>query len=125
MRKISIVANILILIILLSSLSCRTTLDNGPQDEPQDVPTSDTIKIASFNIQIFGQSKASNQEEMDILVQIIRDFDIVAIQEIRDKAGTAIITLKNQVNADGSAYDVVVGPRVGRSISKETIRIYV
>ena len=41
---------------------------------------------------------------MDILVQIIRNFDIVAIQEIRDAAGTAIITLKNQVNADGSSY---------------------
>ena len=119
MRKISIVANILILIFLFSSFSCSTDLDNGPQDKPQNVPTLDSIKIASFNIQIFGQSKSSKQEVMDILVQIIRDFDIVAIQEIRDAAGTAIITLKNQVNADGSSYDVIVGPRVGRSISKE------
>jgi hypothetical protein len=28
-------------------------------------------------------------------------------------------TLKNQVNADGSSYDVIVGPRVGRTTSKE------
>ncbi len=119
MRKISKVANIIILIFLLSSFSCSTALDDVPQDEPQNVPSPDTIKIASFNIQVFGQSKSSKQEVMDILVQIIRNFDIVAIQEIRDAAGTAIITLKNQVNVDGSSYDVVVGPRVGRTSSKE------
>lgn len=79
----------------------------------------DTIKIASFNIQIFGQTKASKQEVMDILAQIIREFDIVAIQEIRDISGTAIIALKDEVNADGRAYDVLVGPRVGRTSSKE------
>ena len=94
MRKFSIVPNIIILFILFSSFSCSTALDDVPQDKPQDVPTPDTIKIASFNIQIFGQSKSSKQEVMDILVQIIRDFDIVAIQEIRDAAGTSIITLK-------------------------------
>ena len=63
MRKIAI-AKIVILIILLSSFSCRTT-PNGPQNGS----TPDSIKIASFNIQIFGQSKASNQEVMDILAQ--------------------------------------------------------
>ena len=95
MRKLSIVITSLILINFISSFSCSTTLDNGPQDEPQNVPTPDIIKIASFNIQNFGQSKSSKQEVMDILVQIIRDFDIVAIQEIRDAAGTAIVTLKS------------------------------
>ncbi len=119
MRKISLLFNVLILFILFSSFSCSTVLDDKPQDKPQDLPTPDPIKIASFNIQIFGQSKSSKQEVMDILVQIIRNFDIVAIQEIRDIAGTAIITLKNQVNADGSSYDVIVGPRVGRTSSKE------
>ena len=58
----------------LGILSCENKL-NGE--------SSDSIKIASFNIQIFGQTKASNQEVMDILAQIIREFDIVAIQEIR------------------------------------------
>jgi len=65
------------LIVLLNLSSCRPT-----EDGSQDRNTSDSIKIASFNIQIFGQSKASNQEVMEILVQIIRNFDIVAIQEI-------------------------------------------
>ena len=102
------------LIVLLTLSSCRPI-----EDGSQDRNTSDSIKIASFNIQIFGQSKASNQEVMDILVQIIRNFDIVAIQEIRDAAGTAILTLRDRVNSEGSSYEVLVGPRVGRTTSKE------
>jgi len=101
---------VFLIITILGILSCGNK-SNGA--------SPDTIKIASFNIQIFGQSKASKQEVMDILAQIIREFDIVAIQEIRDISGTAIIVLKDEVNADGRAYDVLVGPRVGRTSSKE------
>jgi deoxyribonuclease-1-like protein len=56
---------------------------------------------------------------MEILASIIRELDIVAIQEIRDSAGTAILALRDSVNEEGRAYDVVTGPRVGRSSSKE------
>ena len=80
---------------------------------------SGSIKVASFNIQIFGQTKAGNAEVMDILGRIIREFDIVAIQEIRDAAETAIIILKDKVNENGRVYDVVTGSRVGRTSSKE------
>ena len=70
----------------------------------------DTIKIASFNIQVFGQSKSSKPEVMEILADIIRGFDIVAIQEVRDKPGTAIVRLLNTVNSNGSKYDYIIGP---------------
>jgi hypothetical protein len=43
-----------------------------------------TITIANFNIQVFGQKKASKPEVMYTLAKIISRFDIVAIQEIRD-----------------------------------------
>lgn len=49
--------------------------------------SSDEISIASFNIQVFGRTKASKPEVMEILVRTISKFDIVAIQEIRDKTG--------------------------------------
>ncbi len=52
--------------------------------------SADTIKIASFNIQVFGRSKASKPEVMEVLSRIISQFDVVAIQEIRDKTGKAI-----------------------------------
>lgn len=81
-------------------------------------PPDGKITIASFNIEIFGQTKASKPEVMEILVDIIRKYDIVAIQEIRDKAQTAILVLRDQVNENGATYEVVTGPRLGRSTSK-------
>ena len=42
-----------------------------------------TIRIASFNIQVFGESKADKPDVMAVLAETIRRFDIVAIQEVR------------------------------------------
>ena len=79
-------------LILIANCACVPP----PQDSPPDSPTSpetpgDEITIASFNIQIFGQTKASKPEVMEILADIIRQYDLVAIQEIRDAAETAIL----------------------------------
>ena len=43
------------------------------------------LLIASFNIQVFGQSKLSKPQVVEILAQVARQFDIVAIQEVRAK----------------------------------------
>ncbi|MDA3788831.1 MAG: hypothetical protein PF503_10105 [Desulfobacula sp.] len=66
---------------------CKTK-DCSVCEEP--TASDNTIKIASFNIQVFGRSKASKPEVMEVLSSIISQFDIVAIQGIRDKSGTAI-----------------------------------
>ena len=42
------------------------------------------ISIASFNIKIFGKTKASNSTVMAELVEIVSKYDIIAIQEIKD-----------------------------------------
>ena len=84
-----------------------------------DSSPGDTITIASFNIQVFGKSKAGKPEVMDIITDIITQFDIVAIQEIRDKSGTAIVKLENLLDATGTDYNIIIGPRLGRTSSKE------
>src|SRR5437762_3016546 len=43
---------------------------------------TDTIKIATFNIQVFGKTKLAKPEVMQILADTIRNFDVVAIQEV-------------------------------------------
>ena len=90
-----------------------------PPPIPDSSPSTEKIRIASFNIQVFGVSKAEDPFVMDILAKTIARFDIVAIQEIRDASGTAIIDLENAVDLLGSDYEVVVGPRLGRTTSKE------
>ena len=77
------------------------------------------LTIANFNIQVFGVSKADKPEVMDTLADIISTYDIVAIQEIRDKSQTALAELVELVNSDGSSYDYVVSERLGRTSSKE------
>lgn len=86
--------------------------------EPFQKPT-DTIGIASYNIQVFGVSKMEQSWVVDTLAQIVRHFDIVAIQEIRSKEDRVLSDFVAAVNADGSRYDVVIGPRLGRTSSKE------
>ena len=65
-----------------------------PNPVPKPLPAKDTLKIASFNIQVFGVTKADNKFVMDVLARTIAEFDIVAIQEIRISARRRSLTLK-------------------------------
>ena len=78
-----------------------------------------TIKVASFNIQVFGTSKAKNSQVMQILADTVRRFDVVAIQELRTTDEGVMRGFVDLINSEGGAYEYVVGPRLGRSNSKE------
>jgi deoxyribonuclease-1-like protein len=81
---------------------------------------SDTIRVASWNIQVFGESKLQNAAVMEVIVRVLRNFDVVAIQEVRAQSQDILPQLVALLNSDGkSHYDYVIGPRLGRSDSKE------
>jgi len=87
---------------------------------PSSKDTNGTIKLAAFNLQIFGTAKAGKPDVMSVLSKIIRNYDIIAVQEIRDESQTALPKLRDAVNALGSPqYDYVVSERLGRTTSKE------
>lgn len=94
-------------------------IDGGSDGGPSGSRSAGTIRIASFNIQVFGEKKIENRRNADRLAAIIRQFDVVAIQEIRAIAQDFLPTFVDIVNADGSRYDSVIGPRLGNSSSKE------
>ncbi len=81
--------------------------------------TPTTIAVGTFNIQVFGQSKLENAKVMNILAQIARRFDVLAIQELRSKEQDVIPRFLELVNADGRRFDYIIGPRLGRTSSKE------
>ncbi len=95
------------------------TTFGGRSPIPQ--PGGPTIRIATFNIQVFGDEKAKKPYVMQTLALAIRNFQVVAIQEIRTKDSYFLDNfLRDYVNADGKHYyDYVIGPRLGRSNSKE------
>lgn len=79
-----------------------------------------TIKLAAFNLQVFGTTKAGKPEVMGVLSKIIRNYDVIAVQEIRDSSQTSLPKLRDAVNSMGSPqYDYVVSERLGRTVSKE------
>jgi endonuclease/exonuclease/phosphatase family metal-dependent hydrolase len=89
-------------------------------------PGGPSIRIASFNIQVFGDAKASKPYVMQTLALVVRNFQIVAVQEIRTQSDYLLDGfLRDYVNAAGvnaggnRYYDYVIGPRLGRSNSKE------
>ncbi|MEZ6093937.1 MAG: endonuclease/exonuclease/phosphatase family protein [Pirellulaceae bacterium] len=75
--------------------------------------------IGTFNIQVFGQAKLGNSSVMEILVDIGRRFDLLALQEIRDKEQEVVPRYIEMLNANGANYRFVIGPRQGYTISKE------
>lgn len=79
----------------------------------------ETIRVASFNIQVFGVSKIEKPHAMEPIVEIVRRFDVVAIQELRAADQTVVPQFVDMLNADGSQYAYIVGPRLGRTSSKE------
>jgi endonuclease/exonuclease/phosphatase family metal-dependent hydrolase len=88
--------------------------------QPPAVSPGPAVRIASFNIQAFGESKAEKPYVMATLAAIIHNFHLVAIQEIRTQDDYFVDNfLRGYVNQNGRVYERIVGPRLGRSSSKE------
>jgi endonuclease/exonuclease/phosphatase family metal-dependent hydrolase len=81
--------------------------------------TQQTILVASFNIQAFGQSKVDNPWVLERLAAVIRQFDVVAIQEVRSKDAGTLPRLLQAINQTGVQYQFLIGPRLGRTSSQE------
>jgi endonuclease/exonuclease/phosphatase family metal-dependent hydrolase len=109
--------------------SQQPTTQQPPFQPPANVPVSapgrqapaggDVIRIASFNIQVFGEAKLAKPEVVQTLVNIVRNFDIVAIQEVRAQSQMLLPSFVQAINSANLRYDYVIGERLGRSSSKE------
>jgi len=85
--------------------------------EPDQSPfqsRGSTIRIATFNPGPLDQNKLSRRHVLGYLVEVIRQFDVVALQDIRARNQGAIVQLVEEVNAKGQDYDFAVSPSVGR-----------
>ncbi|GHU85227.1 deoxyribonuclease [Spirochaetia bacterium] len=96
----------------LSDIPSSDVLSKIPETET----LSETIKIYSFNIQIFGVTKMSNPEVVNVLTAIVSRADIIAIQEVRS---ADVEPVEQFMALLPKKYGYVIGPREGRSSSKE------
>ena len=82
--KIILVA--IVAFIWLSFDSITGNVVKTPSDtDPYPSKDVKALTIATWNLQIFGVTKAANEELLQDYVSILDDFDIVFVQEIRDK----------------------------------------
>jgi len=80
-----------------------------------DYYDSETIKIANWNLQVFGQTKANNLGLMQIYSEVIEEYDIIFVQEIRDSSQMAFPKLCSMLQN----YSCISSSRAGRTSSKE------
>jgi len=72
------------------------------------------LKICAFNIQIFGDAKMADDFVRTNLIKIFKNFDLVAVQEIRDSNGDAFPAFVEALNAERNVFDMAVGERQAR-----------
>jgi len=77
---------------------------------PKAIPN---IRIASWALDGFGPTKLGNPLCRRHLAQVIRQFDIVALQQIASIERDLIPRLVDVINNGGGHYDYVVGPSTG------------
>ena len=71
------------------------------------------ISIAVFNVENLSQTELARSSIARVVTRVVREFDIVVIQEIRDPGEVVPERLLELVNATpGPPYDMVEGPRL-------------
>ena len=79
------------------------------------------VTIASFNIRIFSNN-SRNDEEIEYIADVLKRYDIIAIQELRDeevlKRTTAVLRNK------GVEYDYQISGKVGRGVKERYAFLY-
>jgi len=79
----------------------------------------ESITVASWNLQVFGKTKAGKSGVMSFYDDKLSVYDIIVVQEIRDSSGTAFDKLCSLFEG----YDCAISTRDGRSNSKEQIGV--
>nr|BAB62090.1 deoxyribonuclease I precursor [Bufo japonicus] len=79
-----------------------------------------SLKIASFNIERFAVGKVDDPTVLSLLIQILRRYELIAVQEVMSKDNTAIIRLVQELNAaTGLHYNLLISDHLGRSSYRE------
>ncbi|XP_026077531.1 deoxyribonuclease gamma isoform X2 [Carassius auratus] len=80
------------------------------------------LKICSFNIKSFGESKISKPDVLDIIVKSISSCDLMLVLEIKDAKGKVfnqLMTHLNRSRTRANQFSSVISERLGRKSYKE------
>lgn len=109
---------VFVVVALYLILACTSSIAQEEESEHED---EGKLLIGTFNIQVFGRTKVSKDEVVDVLCRILIRYDLVGVLEIRDSSQEAFPELVGKLNefAGGNIYEYFTGKRNGRTTSKE------
>jgi deoxyribonuclease-1-like protein len=70
-----------------------------------------TFRLATYNLGRFDDAKQANRNVSDVLVRLLPQFDLIALQGIRGKNQGVLVRLTEQINAaSGRTFDFATSP---------------
>ena len=81
----------------------------------------DSIRLASFNLNGWGEAKRGNAAVAGLLTRLLSQFDLIAVQDIRSRQDDSLPELVTLMNSGGRKFDFMIGPRVGRGERREQL----
>lgn len=91
---------------------------------PDSSQDNTEISIASWNLKNFGKTKLKDQDRINIIISVLKKYDIIAIQEVQDKSLLLPKKLIEKINATGENYNVVSSKRLGRTKKEQYLFVY-
>jgi hypothetical protein len=89
--------------------------DPVPTYVPSPAPAGETFRLGTWNLQVYGDSKAENPEKFPVISELVQSFDIVVLQEIRDADGSSIGVLCDSL----PEHECIFSSRAGNTQMKE------
>ena len=102
-----------------ASLAWPTVSSNIQATRANAANQMPTIRIASFSLEAFGESKLKKAAVVETIVRMIRQFDVIALQHIQSKHQNIVPELLDKVNQSDRRYDYCIGPRVGSESNQQ------
>ena len=94
--------------------------DGGTAPAPVPAPPAkDTIRIATANFSPLDQAKLNKPAVVGRLADMIRQFDLVALQGIQAPDQALLVQLLEVINGQGRRYQFVTPPHVGRDLVRQ------
>jgi len=109
---------LIVLIIILAGILFYGILTNINAPPANNIV--DSVSIASWNLQNFGPTKATNETLMNFYVNKLDDYDVFVIQEINDPTTNAIQSFAAKL----PNYHYVISDPAGQGSSKEQYAIF-
>lgn len=113
-KSVLIIVAVVVVLSLLYLYECKR----------DPVPQEQSITIASWNLKNIGKTKFNDPARIDIIIDILKNYDIIAIQEVKDITLQLPQQLIDKMNMDGSNYNVVASDRVGRNVFEQYLFVY-